>query len=336
MKKILLLLASLHLTLIAMLALVGTALGSYKNPDIPVIWVALPLMLLGLNLLAAIMTNRQFRRQHGLLLFHLGLLAIIIFAAVGLMTSMDGHIEITEGQMFDPENVIVDRKGPWHTLHLERVNFIQGNVEVDFAPMLKRRHTRSRAWIPGDDGKQQPVMLGDNKTLTAAGYRFLTTSNKGYAVILSWIDNTGDVSSGAINMPSFPTLDWKQQHNWTTPQGEELALVLQQSNVIQLDDHWTLDSKNTNDIRLLIKTEEQSVELSQGNTLRLQGGVLRYEGLRLWIGYRIDYNPMLFWQFIAALIAILGLGFHFWRKFSQYPSTTVLAGQKEIGHSVHA
>jgi cytochrome c biogenesis protein len=201
--------------------------------------------------------------------------------------------------------------------------------------MLRRLDTRSEVWIPDDKGEMQAVMIGDGRTLSKVGYRFLTTSNKGYAVILSWIDDNGYVTSGAVNMPAFPEFEWKQENNWTTPKGERLTMTLQQSNVIQLDSHWMLDSNDISGGRLFVKTGGQTVELSEGTTLQLQGGVLRYEGLRLWMGYRIDYNPMLFWQFIAALIAIFGLGFHFWQKFSQYPSTIVLAGQKELGHSVH-
>ena len=50
MKRILLGLGSLRLTLIIMVALAATALVSYDNPDIRVLWVALPLILLGINL----------------------------------------------------------------------------------------------------------------------------------------------------------------------------------------------------------------------------------------------------------------------------------------------
>jgi hypothetical protein len=33
------------------------------------------------------------------------------------------------------------------------------------------------------------------------------------------------------------------------------------------------------------------------------------------MGYKVFYDPTLHWMFLAAVIAIIGLSAHFWRKF---------------------
>ena len=320
LKTLLYSLGSLRLALVAMLALAITALCTYKNPAISINWVVLPLSLLGTNLLAAILTNQRFRSQAGLMLFHLGLLAIIVLAAMGLMTSFEARLEITEGQAFDPADVEIMHRGLWHSGHLDRVKFIQGPVQVSYVSAQRRTGTRSQIRIADAAGQLQPRTIGDRQILDAEGYRFITTSNKGYSMILTWLGDDGTVTSGAVHMPSYPLLAWKQDNEWSTPQGQQLSLSLQLADAdrAETDSAWTLDSENVN-AQLLVKTSGQEQLLAPSGTIRLERGSLRFEEVRMWMGYRIDYNPMLIWQFMAALFAVVGLGFHFWQKFSCSP-----------------
>lgn len=321
--------ASLRLTLVIMLALGATALFSHDNPDVPVLWVTLPLVLLAINLLTAIIGNRRFRQQLGLLLFHLGLLVIIILAALGLMISLDARLEITEGQTFDPADVQIVKQGPWHRLRLDQTKFTQGKIEIDYVKALSRGETRSQIWLSNEDGKSQSRMIGDRNTMRAAGYRFIATGNKGYSVILTWLGDDGLVTTGAINMPSFPLYEWKQQNKWVSPTGQPLFLSMKLANTRDLsaDSAWKLDSEDL-DARLLVKIAGQEQILEAGDQIRLRQGNLRFEHVRMWIGYNIDSNPLLFWQFIAALVAVMGLGFHFYQKFFYAPA--VVRNSKDI------
>lgn len=337
MKACLRRLASLRLTLLAMLALAATALASYRNPDIPVSWVVAPLTVLAVNLLAAIVTNSQFRRQRGLLLFHLGLLAIATLAAAGVMMSMDARLEIAEGQAFDPAHVEITHLGRWHRNQLDQVRFTQGQVQIDYLPNLRRGDTRSQIWIPDQTEKIQSRIIGDKHTLTASGYRFITTGNKGYALILTWLGDEGSVSTGAVNMPSSPMYDWKQQNAWVTPHGQSISFSLQRSAADRVDANsaWMLDSRNV-DAKLLVQAAGQEKILGPGEVIRLEQGSLRFEDVRLWMGYRIDYNPMLIWQFLAALFAVSGLGCHFWQKFFLTPLDTKILQPDKLEQAMHA
>ena len=109
-------LASLRLTLLGMLGLALTVLATYRDPELATAWVALPLGVLAVNLLAALLVNPRFRTQAGLLVFHLCLLAVVVLSAVGLMTRFEGRLELTEGQAFTPGAVEIVSRGPWHAV----------------------------------------------------------------------------------------------------------------------------------------------------------------------------------------------------------------------------
>ena len=44
---------------------------------------------------------------------------------------------------------------------------------------------------------------------------------------------------------------------------------------------------------------------------------MRYERLTGWMGYRIFYDPTLLPLFVVALLGVLGLAWHLWRRSSQ-------------------
>ena len=60
-------------------------------------------------------------------------------------------------------------------------------------------------------------------------------------------------------------------------------------------------------------------ELHPGQSLDLAGGRLTYKELRTWMGYTVFYDWTLPWLFAAGLIAVLSLGWHYWRKFATRP-----------------
>jgi len=104
-------------------------------------WLALPLAVLAVNLVAALVTRPVFHRLSGLLVFHIGLLGLIVLAAASALIRMEGRVEITEGQNLAEALVHVTERGPLHRLMIERVRFRQGPVTVDYAPGLVRQDT---------------------------------------------------------------------------------------------------------------------------------------------------------------------------------------------------
>ncbi|HSW52902.1 MAG TPA: cytochrome c biogenesis protein ResB, partial [Sulfuricaulis sp.] len=268
MRRALHLLASLRLTFAGMLLLVVAVLATFRG-GLTLTWVAVVLTLLGLNLLAALATHARLRQSFGLLVFHLSLLVILLGAAAGLLLRFEGRLEIVEGQMLGPEQVEVVTRGPWHRLHLHEAAFLQGPVEVDYAPGNVRRATRSVVWIPGRDYQGQSRSLGENQALHKAEYRFVTTSNKGFAVLFTWQGDDGRVESGAVHFPSYPLYDWKQKKEWRTPMGQSLQLVLKPAVEISPDRNWTLSAALGGD--LVVHDEG-------GESLLAPGAVREYEG----------------------------------------------------------
>lgn len=141
---------------------------------------------------------------------------------------------------------------------------------------------------------------------------------------------------GALHFPSYPRYDWKQVNRWTTPAGESLVLELTPSGPTPVDRSWALDSRDVQ-AALFISAGSDSHALLPGEAVRLAGGSLRFEGLRLWMGYEIYYNPVLPWLFTAAVIGVLALGWYFSVKFRAGAVAGSPAGcQKEMGDAVPA
>ncbi len=319
MKMLFRYLASTKLTLLGMgLLALGAAL-SYDNPVATPAWVlVVPLALLALNLLAAIVSNSRINRRSGLLIFHLALLGIVVLAAVGRLTHMEAHIEMVEGGAFSADELLDVRRGPWHSGRLDQVRFIQGPYTVDYAPGMVRGPTRSQVLVPDGQGGWERRVIGDDKPLLLEGYRFYTTFNKGFAALLTWMPDAGAAITGTVHMPSYPLFDFRQANRWTPPGGEEIKFWLQLETGLTASEPWTLDPRKARAL-LVLRSAGQRVELRPGESTRLAGGRLRYEGLSSWMGYKLFYDPTLQWLFITALLGVLGLALHFWKKLATHP-----------------
>ncbi len=314
-------LGSTRLALVGMFLLAIGAALSYDNPAETPVWVlVVPLAFLAVNLLAAIATNPRINRRGGLLVFHLGLLAIIVLAGVGRLTHFDAQLEITEGTPFSPSDLTNLEKGPLHSGALQQLAFVQGSFTVDYSSGMVRGLTHSQVLIPdgqanasgGGQGWQTKV-VGDDRPLILEGYRFYTTFNKGFAPILTWIPEQGEAISGTIHMPPYPLFEYKQDSSWTPPNGQEIKFWLRLKTGLREDAAWVLNGKTATGV-LVVNTGEQRVELEPGQNVQLPGGNLRYDRLTTWMGYKVFYDPTLHWLFGAALIAITGLATHFWLK----------------------
>jgi len=62
--------------------------------------------------------------------------------------------------------------------------------------------------------------------------------------------------------------------------------------------------------------------LKPGESVNLPGGKLTYEGLKKWMGYNVDKDWTIGWLFAACGVAMLSLGWHFWKKFAAKPWQT--------------
>ena len=74
----------------------------------------------------------------------------------------------------------------------------------------------------------------------------------------------------------------------------------------------------------MVRRDNSRNELWAGDILELQQGSLTYEGLRLWMGYRIFYDWTRPWMIAACLLAIAGRAVYYLDKFLKMPLTVVI------------
>lgn len=320
MKLLLLRLASLRLTALLLscfgLTILVVALGQFRYAPV----VAGFLALLSLNLLATILTNPRFRQSRALFVFHLSLLGIVVLVALGQMIYLNGEVELVDGVPFDGE-LNKAEVGPWHPWHLKAVSFVNHGFTVAYAPGLQRMQTKNKvSWVESD-GQTREAVIGDDKPLVLAGYRFYTTWNKGFALMFEWSQPNGENSIGSVNLPSFPANALKQAQEWHLPglDGPLWAMLQFEGELIPLDrdGHFRLPD----DYRVVVRHGNQRWELlpENGQTLDLPGGKLRFVELRTWMGYRVRWDATIPWLLAVSTIAVLALSFHFFQQFSRRP-----------------
>lgn len=303
------LLASPRLTTAGCIALGAAVAAAQSWPEYAAWLIAVPLAVLACNLTAALCVFPRLRRG-GLGVFHVCLLACILLLSWGRLTHFDGNVYLVDGQEFEPAAVETQSRGPWHGDALQRVAFRQGPFSVTYAPGVKRKHTISQVELPGAHDWHE---IGDDTPLLLEGYRIYTTSNKGYAPILTWTPDGGTPATGAVMLPSFPLNDWQQVHKWTAPGGGEWNFALR---VPQVDETraWTLSPATTTGSLLVAEIQGQRHELRPGQEVRVAGGVLRYEWLAGWMGYRIFHDPTIMPLLVLSLLGVAGLAWHLWKR----------------------
>ena len=323
---------SLRSTLACMALLALAVLGGAVSGVPTALALGLAMALLALNLAAALVVHPVFRRQLALLVAHLALLAVVVLAGVGRMTALDGRFELAQGQAFDG-HLIDSSAGPWFRGDLGRLAFRHEGFEIDYAPGRKRGATRNRvAWQDGE-GASRFAVIGDHRPLVLDGFRVYTSSNKGFAPMLTWTPLQGAAITGAVHLPGYPMHELRQSSEWQLPDGRRVWVMLQFDETL-IDASAQAAFRLPNAHRLVVRCGDTRVELAPGQGVALAGGTLTYESLRTWMGYRVSYDPTLPWLFVAALLSVLALAWHYtWRFFfnsrgAGLPAAALTAGAK--------
>ena len=312
-----------------MVLLVGGSMAIYGNPmNVPTWVVVIPLAFLAVNLSAAIITNQRINQQPGLLVFHVCLLGLVIAAGIGRLTHLDAHAEIPIGSEFSAAQLLEVRAGVWHAGNLDQVSFIQGPYTVEYAPGMKRGLTFSHVMVKDATGQMVEKVIGDDRLLEIEGYRFYTTHNKGFTLLLTWIPEGGEPITGVVNMPSYPLFDYKQDNSWIPPgTKQEIKFWLQIDAGLTEDQAWTLDARNSSGV-LVVTNNDTRQEVRVGERVKLPGGVLSFDKLTMWMGYRIFYDPTIQWMFFIAVAGVFGLAVYFWQKLNLQPWTEEAADEQ--------
>lgn len=315
--RFILALASLKFTPVGLVLLGGASIAIYKFDHGAAPWLAAPLLLLAVNLIAAVATNGVFRKQMPLLVFHLALIVLVLLAAVGRLTYLKGNAEITEGAVFAGLKDV--DAGPLHGGRLAEVAFVNEGFDIEYmaGPVLDRIVNRVR-WRDGR-GDERVAEIGHNIPLTLYGYRIYPTSNKGFAPVFVWRPAAGQPVLAAVHLPSYPAHASGQALAWR-PHGaaEELWVMLDIAETLIHDDkpsHFRLPSSR----KVVLRRGETRTEMQPGERIALPDGQLEYQGLRTWMGYRVYYDWTIPWMLAACAVAIASLSWHFWRKFAATP-----------------
>ena len=308
-------LASLKLTLAA-LGLLAAGVLTYYLGMVAGTWsLAVPLALLAANLGAAIAVNPVFRAQLPLLVFHLALLALAALAGIGRLTYLRGEVELSTGETFAGRLVREDA-GPLHASRLAEIPFTSEGFTISYSPGLKRNETRNRvAWTEG--AAVRHAVIGDQEPLRLKGYRFYTSSNKGFAPLVAWRAPDGATHRGTIHLPSYPVNDYRQAQEWTPPGASGALWIMLDFDEVLIDPDQRSEFRLPAEHALVVRAGESRTVLRPGERVALAGGVLAYEGLTTWMGYTVFYDWTLPWLLAAALVAVASLGWHFWRKFAK-------------------
>ncbi len=310
--------ASLRLTVV-LIVLLAVAVAFSFDQGVPATWtLALPLGAMAVNLLAAVATHPTFRRQTWLLAFHLALIALLLLVATGRLIYLRGTLELSQGEVF-AGNLLKSEAGPLHPWRLAAAAFTHDGFEIDYAPGLRRGPTRHPVRWRDEDGRPHRAVIGDQTPLVLHGYRFYTTSNKGFAARVTWRPDRGGAHSGTLHFPSFPVFEFDQNVDWTLPDtATRIRLSLElPAGLIDAERASTLRPPVRHALKVAYADGE--LLLQPGQSLRLADGELAYEGLGTWMGYTVHYDPTLPWLLAAALIAVVALSAHFWRKFAARP-----------------
>lgn len=312
-------LASLKLTLFVLIAFGGGILLSYGGWMDGTWALAVPLTLFAVNLIAAVVTKPVFRRQRALLIFHLGLIALVLLLAAGRLTYLKGSVEIAEGAEFDGQLTAFEA-GPWHWSGLDRVHFSNDGFRIAYAAGMQRDKTRNMVRYVDADGVEQHAEIGDQKPLVLAGYRFYTSPNKGFAPTFVWYPASGNAPVlGAVHLPSYPIHEYRQARDWQLPGTNINVWTMLQFDEVILDREKASEFRLPNKHKVIVRIGDLRRELQPAEAIDLPEGRLVYEGLRTWMGYSVFYDWTIHWLLAVSALAVGALGWHFWRKFAAKP-----------------
>lgn len=311
------LLASLRLTLLSLVFLLVAVVHVYDregegDATLPLV---LPLSLLAINLLAAVVSNRTFRRQLPLLVFHMSLLAVIVLVAIGRMTYLRATTEVVTGGEF----LGLDRieAGPWHRGEMAALHFENLGFQIRYRPGIQRDVTVNKVRWRDESGIMQTVEIGDQVPLVLRGYRFYTSSNKGFAGVFRWEPVNGDVRLGSVIFPSYPKYRDGQATNWRLG-GDDIRISLSIPERLLDPDSESL-FRLPEQHHLALDFSWRVAIMRPGDHILLPSGRLSYLGLSSWMGYNVFYDWTMPWLLTACGLAVLALGWHFWRKFADKP-----------------
>lgn len=307
--------ASARLTVAFFVLMAAAALAATYHPEHITALVLAPLMLLLLNLGAAILSNARFRADLPLLLFHLALLAFLALMLVARLSYFDGGVKLSTGAVFDGQYLSVKR-GALHGDGASRLRFANdGMTEHAEAGSLPTTFNRVRWWDSA--GLPHWAEIGNDRPLVLDGYRIYATHQRGFEPLFQWQPAEGGREMGTVQLPYTFAGDFPPGSTVTLPGGSEAWVQLLSAEKMELDGSRDDLGAQTLDHRLILRAGGKRYELKPGGSVDLSGGRLTYVELGTWMGYRVTYDPTPPWLAASVLLGVASLLWFYarlWRR----------------------
>ena len=308
-------LSSANLTLLLLILLfTAVALYQYLPANIGLAGLLIPSILLMTNFIALLLERGAFANRTALLVFHFSLFTLIILAILGQLTFLKGTLELGSMEEFDGrlENV---EAGPWHDYQLGSERFTNLGFDIHYHKGVKRDNTLNRIRLGSDPDSAQIIEIGDHVPLVLGDYRFYTTHNKGYSPLFRWLPADGSPSQlGSVHLPAYPINEYKQAREWSLPGSQEKiwTMLVIEEDVLPLNREFNFRIPYQH--HLVIRIADKRIELQTGDEISLEAGILRYERLTSWMGYKVDYDWTRSWLLATCLIGMISLAVHYITK----------------------
>lgn len=267
-----------------------------------------PFSLLTVNLLAAICTNRRFRTDLPLLVFHLALLAFVVILLWARLTYFDGQATVSAGMDFDGE-LVSEQSGPLHDRRIETLRFTNLGFTENFAARGQLNATYNRVRWQGEDGTAHTADIGDDIPLLLSGYRIYTSRFRGFSPVLRWQTADGGDEWGTVQLRESNNNAFAGANDWILPNGQPAWLMVDFEVALGKEGESARPNLGAGTLphRLVLRVADERHTLAPGDRLALEGGTLTYVRLGSWMGYRFVSDPTQSWLLGCVTLAVLSL-----------------------------
>jgi hypothetical protein len=289
----------------------ASAVVSMERPEwITPIWVV-PLAMFAVSLMAAVATNRRFRRDPALLGLHFGLLVFVVLVGVARLTYLDGAVTLTKGTAFDGQ-LHLDRRGPLHPGKVESLRFSNEGFTEDFDPRARWKATYNRVRWWDSRGVAHEALIGDHHPLVLEGYRIYTTRNRGYSAVFHWHGVGGGDEIGTVELRPG---EFDLANTWQLPGEQEIWAMLAPSDPVEVQRGELRRDLGADKLahRLVIRAGDRREVLRLGESMEFPEGRLTYAALDSWMGYHLVHDFAMHWM-VAAAAAVVGCMIWFYAR----------------------
>lgn len=267
-----------------------------------------PFSLLAINLVAAIATNRRFRTDLPLLVFHLALLAMVVTFVAARLTYFEGQATVTAGSDFEGE-MLVKESGALHADDLDTLHFTNLGFTENFPARGHYHATYNRVRWQSTSGEKHTAEIGDDVPLILNGYRIYTTRHRGFSPVFRWQKADGTDEWGTVQLRDNNGGDFAGANDWVLPDGEKAWLMIEfdaenKNSGQQSRTNFGVDPKRH---QVILRIGDVRYALQPGDSVSRPEGTLTYVRLGSWMGYRIISDPTKPWLIGSVALAVMSL-----------------------------